>query len=280
MKLKDKTILITGASSGIGKAMALKAAEDKGTVILASRNKEKLDKVKNEVEEKGATAIIIPTDVTKDDEIKNLFLEATKDGKIVDVVFSNAGLGFIGNIWELTTEQIRAMINVNVTGMLVVAKYASEVMVRQKHGHLIMTSSLAGLITLPQWSVYVGTKWAITGFADSIRFELKPYNVKVTTLHPGGVKTDFFAKEKADVDIAKIGNVIEPSEVAEEVHKAIFTNKKKIIIPSMSKSYAFLSKYIPGIVGKLIERQTKDLEYHENVEEDEPDFSYVKCVSC
>jgi short-subunit dehydrogenase len=281
MKLQGKTILITGASSGIGRAVALKAAEDKGTVIISARNEDKLNTVKEEVESKGATCIVIPVDVTKPEEIKKLFLEATKENKVIDVVFNNAGLGFIGNIWELTVEQIQTMINVNTTGMILVSKYAAEVMVRQRKGHLIMTSSLAGLIVVPQWSVYCATKWAVTGFADTIRFELKPYNVNVTTLHPGAVKTDFFAKDKADIDIKAMGDAIPASEVAQAVYDSIFTNTQKILVPKMAKNYALISKYMPGIVQKLIEKQAKDVVYHtEDIKEDEPQFSYIQCVTC
>lgn len=278
MKLKNKTILITGASSGIGRAMAIKSAKDGATVILASRNKEKLIEVKKEVESCGGKGIVIQTDVTKAEEVRNLFLEATKNERIIDVVFNNAGLGFIANIYELTTDEIESVVDTNVKGAIFVSKFASEVLVRQKHGHLIITSSLAGLITLPQWSVYVASKWAITAFADSIRPELKPFNVKVTTLHPGAVTTEFFDKEKADVDIAKIGEAISPEEVVDAVYEALFTDKKKIKIPSMTKSYSLLYKYLPGLVEKMIEKMTGELEYHDRVEEDEPEFSYVKSV--
>ncbi|MBD3329669.1 SDR family NAD(P)-dependent oxidoreductase [Candidatus Dojkabacteria bacterium] len=280
MKLKDKTILITGASSGIGKAVALRSAQDGATVILASRSENKLNDVKSEIEKKGGRGVVIPTDVTKSDEVKNLFLKASKDNGVIDVVFNNAGLGFISNIWEMKAEEIEKIIDVNVKGMILVAKYAAEIMVRQQYGHMIMTSSLAGLITVPQWAVYVGSKWAITGFADSIRHELRPYTVKVSTLHPGGVRTDFFAEDKANIDISKMGDTVSPEEVAEAVYEAIFTNQKKILIPKMAKSYSFLYKYFPAAVDKMLEKQVQEIEYHENLPEDEPEFSYVKCVKC
>ncbi|MBN2015583.1 SDR family NAD(P)-dependent oxidoreductase [Candidatus Dojkabacteria bacterium] len=280
MKLTDKTMLITGASSGIGEAVALRASKDKCTVILSARDEEKLNKVKEEVEKNGSKAIVIPADVTKHEDIKNLFLEATRENRVLDVVFNNAGLGFIGNIWELTAEEIQTMVNVNALGMILVTKYASEVMVRQKHGHIIMTSSLAGLISLPQWAVYAATKWAITGFADSIHFELKPHNINVTTLHPGAVKTDFFAKDKANIDVKDMGDAVDAEEVADAVYQAIFTNTQKILIPKMAKNYALIYRFLPKVVQKLIEKQAKDIEYHTNVEEDEPEFSYIKCVKC
>ncbi|MBU0975423.1 MAG: SDR family NAD(P)-dependent oxidoreductase [Patescibacteria group bacterium] len=280
MKLKDKTVLITGASSGIGRAFALKAASDGATVILASRSEDKLQEVKSEVEKLGGKGVVVPTDVTNDDSVKNLFLETIKDRRVLDVVFDNAGLGFIGNIQDLTREQIHAMIDVNLIGMIMVAKYAAEVMVRQKYGHIIMTSSLAGLITIPQWSVYVATKWAITGFADSIRPELKQHNVNVTTVHPGAVKTDFFAKDKANLDLDDYGDAVEASEVAQAVYDAVFTDKRKVLVPKMASNYAMLFKFLPGVLQGTLEKQARDFQYTDEPKEDESEFSYVKCLSC
>lgn len=280
MKLKDKNILITGASSGIGKAFALRCAEDGCNIFLASRSEEKLEGVKKLVEQKGSTAVVIPTDVTNADEVKEMFLKVTEGGRVLDVVFNNAGLGHIANIYEQTVEEIESMVDVNVKGMFFVAKYASEVMVRQKQGHLIMTSSIAGLVTVPRWATYVATKWAITGFTDSIRMELKPYNVKVTSLHPGLVKTEFFDNDKADMSEEELtaGNAVTADEVAEVTYDAVFTNKHKVLVPDMVKSYAFLQKYLPSVAEKMIELQTKNQKV-EPREEDEPEFSYIASVN-
>ncbi|MFZ6022461.1 MAG: SDR family NAD(P)-dependent oxidoreductase [Patescibacteria group bacterium] len=280
MKLQNKTILITGASSGIGRAMALRAAKDGATVVLAARTADKLETVAQEVTALGGTPIVVPTDVTKIEDIRNLFLKATEGGRKLDVVFNNAGLGFIGKIWELPAEQIQTIINVNTTGMILVAKYAAEVMQRQKYGHLVMTSSLAGLITLPEWSVYVASKWAITGFADSIRYELSPEGVLVTTLHPGMVSTDFFAKEKANQDMSKLDpNALTADQVAEEVYNALFTKQRKIIIPAMSKNIAFLQKYLPSLKDSLFTTSLGKVDYNKTTpQEDEPAFSYVEEV--
>lgn len=282
MKLKDKNVLITGASSGIGKEFALRCAEDGCHIFLASRNEEKLNNVKKLVEERGSTATVIPTDVTDAGQVKELFLKATEDGNVLDLVFDNAGLGHIANIYEQKVEEIESMVDVNVKGMFFVAKYASEVMVRQKHGHLILTSSLAGLVTVPEWATYVGTKWAITAFADSIRLELKPFNVKVTSLHPGLVKTEFFDKQRANMSEEELeeGGAITPEEVVDALYDAVFTNKHKVLVPRMVKNYAFLQRYLPSVTEKLIETQVKKEEREDkrDKEEDEPEFSYIESV--
>lgn len=278
MKLQNKTILITGASSGIGKAMALKAAQDGATVLLAARNEDKLNEVAKEVEKLGGKAEVIVCDVTDASQVKNMFLKSVASGRVLDVVFDNAGLGYIAPIQDLTTDQIKKTIDLNIFGMITVAKFASEIFTRQKHGHLIMTSSIAGLVTVPQWSVYVASKWAITGFAGCIRPELKRFGIKVSTLHPGVVETDFFAAEKANIDFTKLSKAITSQEVAQAVYKAIFTNKKKIIIPGIAKSYSLLYRYMPNLTEKMLEGKAGEIEYHDDIHEDEVDFDFVKEV--
>jgi short-subunit dehydrogenase len=272
-KLTGKTILITGASSGIGKAVALRAARDKCNIILASRNIQKLNEVKAEVERLGSTAEVMQCDVTKVDEIRNLFLKAAKQR--IDVVFNNAGLGFVKPLYELTVDEIQEMINVNITGMILTTKFASEVMTRQKSGHIIMTSSLAGLITLPQWSVYCSSKWAITGFADSIRPELKKYNIKVTTLHPGIVKTEFFKTGGISESSVYNSGAITTDDVAEEVYRSIFTNKHKIIVPAIGEVVSFIYKLSPGLFRTLISKML-NVKYSDSKDEDEPEFDNIK----
>jgi len=278
MKLQNKTILITGASSGIGRAIAIKCAQDKPTLILSARRLDKLNEVKAECEKLGATVEVVQADVTKPEEIKSLFLLATKDGRILDIAVSNAGLGHIANIEDLTIDQINQMVDVNIKGMIIVAKYSAEVMARQKHGHIMMTSSLAGLITLPQWSVYVASKWAITGFADCIRAELKDRNVKVTTIHPGAVKTEFFDKDKANIDLKDMGEAITSEEVAEEVYEAMLTSKQRVLVPNLTKNFALIYRFFPALAKSLIEKMAQEAQYNADIKEDEPEFSYIKSV--
>lgn len=276
MKFKDKTVLVTGASSGIGMGFALRVAKDGANVILAARRIDKLNEVKAKIEELGGRAEVYETDVTDLGQVRQLFLNSTKNSRKLDLVFNNAGIGFVGYIYDLPAEEIEKVLDVNVKGMIMVAKYAAEVMTRQNSGHIIFSSSLAGLVTLPQWSVYVASKWAITGFADSIRPELKKFNVRVTTLHPGAVTTEFFDPQKANIDISKMGKALSVEEVAEEVYKASFTDRKRVVIPGSSKSFANVYRFFPALAEKMLAKMTKDVEYTERKKEDETDFSYIK----
>jgi len=230
MKLTGKTILITGASSGIGKYVALEAAKQQVNLVLAARSLDKLEAVKSEAQKLGAEVLVVATDVTKEEDITRLFEQAVQKFGTIDVVFSNAGLGYIRPIYDLTMSEISQILDVNVKGMILVAKVAADYMKKQSQGgHIILTSSVAGVVTLPEWSVYVASKWAVLAFADCIRPELKPYNVKVTTVHPGPIRTEFFNTAKATDKI--VGKMIEPDYVAREICKIMMTNKERLYLP-------------------------------------------------
>lgn len=245
MKLTNKTILITGASSGIGKAAALRFAEDKCNLILAARNLNDLNEVKSLCEQKGSTVKVVVCDVTKEEDIKNMFSQITQ----LDAVFNNAGLGFVEKIYEMDTSHLKSIIDTNVLGMLMVTRYASEFMVKQKHGHIIMTSSLAGLIPIPDWSVYVASKWAITGFTKSIRAELAPYNVKVSSLHPGVIETQFWKRGSIEYNKA---TALTPEKVADVVYNGLFTNKHMLMVPFYTRMLYYGYKWFPWLAEFLL----------------------------
>ncbi len=279
MKLQGKGIVITGGSSGIGKSVALRCAKDGAKVLVAARDEKKLQEVVTEINAAGGEGYYFVMDVTKPETVKAMFDYAYEKMGCLHIVFNNAGLGFVKRIYELTDDEIQKMVTVNVLGITYVAKYAAQMFKQLGGGHLINTSSLAGLITVPQWSVYCATKWAVTGLTESIRQELKPFNIKVSSLHPGAVKTEFFAKDKANIDLSQLGDAISPEEVAEEVYNAMLTDTRKIVVPSMAKSYTFLYKFVPGLTEKMMENLTKDVQY--NTEPAESAFGYVKpCPAC
>lgn len=259
MKLDNKTILITGASSGFGKAVALRMAQDNCTLILTARNLEKLAQVEMEIKAVNpkVKTKIIQADLTKIEDIKNLFSQVKEFTPTLDLVFNNAGLGHVDYLINQTDEQVKEMVDVNVTSMILVSKYSAEIMVKQKFGHIIMTSSLAGLISVPQWAVYVASKWAITGFASSLEMELKPYNILVSTIHPGPVDTEFFDKEKANIEHKNLVSVIPVSEVSNKVYEISLKKGGQHPIPSMAKTYHILYRFFPGLTKSLIQKMAK-----------------------
>jgi hypothetical protein len=200
----SKTILITGASSGIGAACARAAVEAGHKVALAARSE---DKLKALVAELGAeNAIALPTDVTDPAAQERMVARAVEHFGHLDVVVPNAGLGASARGTEAgDPESFREMIEVNCLGVTYTAKYALPHL-RASKGHLVLIGSLAAQGTV--WgSVYSATKWFIRGYADNLGAELGDAGGRVTCLHPGMVDTPFFDEEKPDAlrpeDIAR-----------------------------------------------------------------------------
>jgi NAD(P)-dependent dehydrogenase (short-subunit alcohol dehydrogenase family) len=180
-----KTIFITGASSGLGKASAILFA-NKGWKVIAT-----MRKPESETELKGIENItLLPLDVTNTEEISETIKKAISISKI-DVVFNNAGYGLAGPFEAATDEQITQQLNTNLLGVMRVTQAFLPHFRENKSGIFITTTSIGGLVTLPFNTVYHATKWALEGWSESLAFELKEFGITVKTVSPGGIATDF-----------------------------------------------------------------------------------------
>ncbi|SDG25540.1 SDR family oxidoreductase [Epilithonimonas hungarica] len=183
-----KTIFITGASSGIGKATAKFFHEKGWNVIATMRNPEKeteLTQLKN--------VTLLPLDVTDFEQIRSVVAEATSLGK-VDVVLNNAGYGTVGALEGTTDQQIEQVINTNLLGVIKLTKEFIPHFRKNKEGVFITISSIGGLVAYPFFSLYHATKWAIEGWTESLAFELGQLGIQVKTVQPGPTKTDFVGR--------------------------------------------------------------------------------------
>lgn len=180
-----KTIFITGASAGLGKATAKLFATKGWRVIATMRNPEK-EKELNQI----PNISLLPLDVTNLDQIHETVQKAIDAGNI-DVVFNNAGYGLMGPLESTTDDQLVRQINTNILGVIRVSQAFIPYFREKKSGLFITTTSIGGLITFPFSSVYHATKWALEGWSESMAFELKKIGVGIKTVSPGGIKTDF-----------------------------------------------------------------------------------------
>jgi len=182
---KMKTIFITGASTGLGKAAAKLFAANDWNVIATMR------KAENEKElNLSDNIILLPLDVTNLEQIKATTQKAIALGNI-DVVFNNAGYGLMGPLESTSDEQLVRQVNTNILGVIRVTNAFIPYFREKQKGLFISTTSIGGLITFPFSSVYHATKWALEGWSESMAFELKKIGVGIKTISPGGIKTDF-----------------------------------------------------------------------------------------
>jgi NAD(P)-dependent dehydrogenase (short-subunit alcohol dehydrogenase family) len=180
-----KTIFITGASSGLGKATALLFAKNNWNVIATMRKPEN-ETALAEV----ANVTLLPLDVTNVEQIEETVKNALTISKI-DVVFNNAGYGLAGPFEGVTDDQLTNQINTNLLGVMRITQQFLPHFRENKAGTFITTTSIGGLVTFPFNSVYHATKWALEGWSESLAFELKGFGITVKTVSPGGIATDF-----------------------------------------------------------------------------------------
>ena len=189
MTLAGKTVIITGASSGIGEATARLLAQHRCNVVLAARREDRLNSLAAEL---GEGTLAVPTDVTDPTACEELVSRAVGDFGSVDILVANAGLGLYGSIAEADPEDWRRMFEVNVLGVLYVTRAAVRHMFGRGSGDVIFVSSLAGRrVPGADGAVYAATKHALTAVAEGLRMEVHKEGIRVITIEPGLVRTEF-----------------------------------------------------------------------------------------
>ncbi len=203
--VENKVVIITGASSGLGEATAKVLAENGAKVILSARREDRLAKLAGEI---GENAAYLKSDVTSLEDMQSLVkLAKEKFGK-VDAIFANAGIMPGGNMSEMKVADWMGMVEINIKGVLNAMAAVLPEFIAQKSGHIIVTSSAAGLRSVPGNAVYCGTKHFVRAMLDSFRMEAvsEDTNIHTTTIYPGAVKTELL-------------NTIAPSETKAMVEK-------------------------------------------------------------
>ncbi len=190
MELTNKTIIITGASSGIGEATAHKLASHGANVVLMARSEDKLKELQKAISDKGGKAIVATGDVTSKDDFDKGVEAAIKEYGQIDALINNAGLMPLSFIEKLKTDEWMQMVDVNLKGVLNGVAAVLPELKKNKGGHIINISSMAAHRYFPGGAVYCATKSAVKMFSEGLRQELAPeYGINVTSIEPGAVST-------------------------------------------------------------------------------------------
>ncbi|MFB4162547.1 SDR family NAD(P)-dependent oxidoreductase [Alteribacillus sp. JSM 102045] len=255
MAVKGKVIVITGASSGIGAALAKKAAEKGHYPVLIARSKNKLENLKEEIENKGKSCSIYQIDVTNEQEVNQFVIFLHELFSKVDVLINNAGVGRFALTEDLTVEKTKEMLEVNVLSVFYLVKAVLPAMKKNRSGHIINIGSQAGRLATPRSSIYAASKHALIGFSNALRLETEPYHIYVSTVNPGPVRTPFFQKADPSGNYEKAVEklFIEPDDLAKKVMHIIEKPKRELNTPWWM---ACLSK-LHGLFPSLIERAGK-----------------------
>ena len=188
--IEGKVVVITGASSGLGEATARHLSAQGATVVLGARRTDRIESLAAALSASGGKALAITTDVTHCDQVKRLVDAAAQTYGRIDVMINNAGLMPQAPLERLKIDEWERMIDVNIKGVLYGIAAALPHMKRQKAGHFINVSSVAGHKVGQGFAVYAATKYAVRALSEGLRQEVKPYNIRTTVISPGAVATE------------------------------------------------------------------------------------------
>ncbi|CAH0315506.1 SDR family oxidoreductase [Peribacillus simplex] len=223
--IKDKVVIITGASSGIGEATAKELTSKGAKLVLAARREDRLEKLQKEIQNNGGQAIYKVTDVSSHEQMEELAFYALEEYGKIDVIVNNAGVMPLSPVYQKKIKEWDTMIDVNIKGVLYGIAAVLPSMRERKEGHIINVSSIAGHLVFPAGSVYSGTKFAVRAITEGLRIEEASNNIRTTIISPGTITTELLETitdlelKSAIVEDSKIG--IEPASIARAIVFAI-----------------------------------------------------------
>jgi short-subunit dehydrogenase len=255
--MKDKVVVITGASSGIGKALAESFAKRSSKLVLAARSEDKLVELKKNLQLSENNVLIVQTDVSKEEDCKNLVEKTIHQFGKIDVLINNAGISMRAIFEHADLKVLKKLMDVNFWGTVYCSKYALPYLLKSK-GSVVGVSSIAGYKGLPGRTGYSASKFAMQGFLEVVRIENMKKGLHVLIACPGftasnirlsSLTADGSQQEESPRDE---GEMMSAEEVAERIIKAIKQKKHRLILTSQGKLTVNLNKFFPKLMDKLV----------------------------
>jgi len=229
-KLQGKVCLITGSSSGIGRASALALAEEGANIVLTARRHERLMDLEVAIRKAGGQAISIVGDSREEDTARKAVEAALNTFSTLDILINNVGIGYYKNIIDTSPAEYDEMMDTNVRSTFLFTRYVVPQMIKQGSGTILMISSMAGIYGFGGQAVYCASKFAEIGFTQALDKELRPHGIKVGAICPGGTKTEFALGKGRTVESVAQSGMLAPEDVAGAVLLACTQSAKSRII--------------------------------------------------
>jgi short-subunit dehydrogenase len=257
MTNQNQTVLITGATSGIGLELARLFAADHYNMVLVSRNEERLNYVASELRNMGAgNVIVVPKDLSVPNAAAEIYDITTQQNIHVDVLVNDAGVGEYGYFTETNLEKELAIIQLNTAAMVHLTKlYLREMVGQGNTGKILQLASVASYQPSPLLAVYAATKAFVLSFSDALAFELKDTNITITSLIPNATDTDFFRKAGMEHTKAAQDNPENPTVVAQIGYEALMKGETHAYAPGVRQMVAMSSILTNENVAKMVEKQ-------------------------
>jgi short-subunit dehydrogenase len=261
--LRGKRILITGASSGIGRALAFELDRKEAILVLAARNAERLRATAELIAAIGAprpAPLVVPCDVTSDHQVRRMVKTCTERLGGIDVLVNNAGTGVYGEILRTSLEDFRSVMEVNAFGALRCILESVPVMKRQGKGLVVNILSVAAIHGVPYLAAYSASKSALVAACQSLRAELAGDGISILDVLPNYTETDFFRNEKKVGGARRpLGPYAPPEAVARAIVAAIEAEKKTVVLSAEGKALKFFNSVVPRVVEGAMARIARRL---------------------
>jgi dehydrogenase/reductase SDR family member 7B len=255
--MKNKVVIVTGGTSGIGKALARKFGKEGSKLLITGRNQTELDKTQQELQAEGITISTFQADVSVEDDNKRMAEAALRQYGTIDVLINNAGISMRALFDEVDLDVVKKVMDINFYGVLYATKYCLPEIVKNK-GSVVGISSIAGYRGLPGRTGYSASKFALNGFLEVLRTEHLKTGVHVLTACPG-----FTASNIRKRSLTKDGSVqgdsprkeeemMSAEECANHIYNATIKRKRSLILTTQGKMAVFLNKWLPSLADKMV----------------------------
>lgn len=258
-RFTDQTAFITGASSGIGAALAREFAREGAAVVVTARRLDRLEALVAELRAAGASALAVACDVTRDGDVEAALAKAREAFGRIDVVVANAGFGVVGRFEKLSLEDFRRQFETNVFGLLRTVQAALEDL-KKSRGHLVLIGSVSGHVSAPEASPYSMSKFAVRALAEALYAELAPQGISVILISPGFVATDIrhidnrgsYREDAKDPIPAWLQMPV--GKAARQIVRATSRRSREKIVTWHGKIFVLINRLLPGLIPRLFRR--------------------------
>jgi 3-dehydrosphinganine reductase len=257
--LKDKVVLVTGGSSGIGLATAVLFAQQGATLWLLARDPQKLASAWEKVQAAGnGRGGILSADVTQPEQVDQAVKHVIQESSRLDILISNAGITYPGYVQDIPLEIYRELMDVNYFGCVHMVKAVLPEMMARRSGYIVIISSAAGFINGFGYAAYGATKFALSGFSQALMAEMKPQGICVSVVYPCDTDTPQLAYENEFKPpetraLAAIAKVIQPEEVAEAIMQGMLRRRYRILVGTETKLVYLVNSLAGGIFQKYLD---------------------------
>ncbi|MEZ4858713.1 MAG: SDR family NAD(P)-dependent oxidoreductase [Flavobacteriaceae bacterium] len=259
---KENVVWITGASSGIGKAMAFEWVSLGFKVVLSARRKEVLESIAEKIKDLGGHALVVPVDIMEEKSIEKAVENIIDHWERIDIVVANAGFGVFGSIEKLTAKDWNRQFQGNVTGLALTLKYALPYL-KQNQGRIGLLGSVAAYLPNPNLGAYGASKAAVNSIGLTLQIELKGTGVSCTTVHPGFVKSEITRIDNDGVwhperlDPRPVNLLWPTDKAAKVIVNAILKRKRNYIFTTHGRVFVWLQRWFPSLNSVIISKAPK-----------------------